>query len=62
MINLWLNTLKSLKTHVGSALRRRVLCFYLEAVVAVAIGVGLVGAPSGQAAGQVVEGHNGDGK
>lgn len=28
----------------------------------VGIGVGLVGAPFGHAAGQLVEGHNGDGK
>lgn len=49
-------------TVFSSVLRRCILCFNLEAVVAVGVGVGPVGAPLDDAAGQVVEGHNGDGK
>lgn len=47
---------------VATTVFSSVLCFNLEAVVAVGIGVGPVGAPLDDAAGQVVEGHNGDGK
>lgn len=45
----------------SSAFRRRILCFYLEAPVAVDVGVGAVRALPDDAAGQVVEGHNRDG-
>lgn len=45
----------------SSAFRGRVPGFYLEAIVAVGVGVGPVGALPDEAAGQVVEGHNGDG-
>lgn len=45
----------------SSTLPRRVLCFYLEAVVAVGVGIGVVGGLPDHAAGQVVEGHGGDG-
>lgn len=37
-------------------------CFYLEGVVAVDVGVGPVSPLPDHAAGQLVQGHNGDGK
>lgn len=45
----------------SSSFCRLILCFYLEAVVAVGVGVGPVRALPDEAAGQLVEGHNGNG-
>lgn len=45
---------------VLSAFCRCIVCFYLEAVVAVGVGVGPVRALPDDAAGQLVESHKGD--